>query len=74
MQIERADNAEVLLRWSNENGVNLDSELRTAIEDGFGATADGEDRFDAVVGLFGLLNIVLGRLATLPTGLHAALL
>ena len=30
-------------------------------QDGFGLSLDGEDRFDAVVGLFGMLNVVLGR-------------
>jgi len=35
--------------------------LRAELRQGFGASADGEDRFDAVVGLFGMLNVVLGR-------------
>ena len=35
--------------------------LVAEIEDGFGAGASGEDRFDAVAGLFGILNVVLGR-------------
>jgi hypothetical protein len=30
------------------------------IEDGFGP-GGGDDRFDAAVGLFGMLNVVLGR-------------
>lgn len=61
VQAERSANAQRLLRWADETGISLDGALRTTIEDGFGATADGEDRFDAVVGLLGLLNIVLGR-------------
>ncbi len=61
VQAERSANARLLLRWADESGVSLVSELHAAIEDGFGAAVDGEDRFDAVVGLFGLLNIVLGR-------------
>jgi hypothetical protein len=43
----------------------LAPELVTRIRDGFGAAADGEDRFDATVGLLGMLNVVLGRR---PTG------
>jgi hypothetical protein len=61
VQAERSANAQRLLRWADETGVSLDCELRATIENGFGGSADGEDRFDAVVGLFGLLNIVLGR-------------
>ena len=31
--------------------------------DGFGGGADGEDRFDAVVGLWGMLDVALGNRA-----------
>ena len=51
--------------------VVLNPELFEAMRDGFGSPAlaiphgpgdnHGEDRFDAVVGLFGMLNVVLGR-------------
>jgi SAM-dependent methyltransferase len=34
--------------------------LRSTIEHGFGRSPDGEDSFDATVGLFGMLNVVLG--------------
>ncbi len=60
VQDDRRANAEVLLRWASEAGVEVASELREEIEDGFGARSDGEDRFDAVVGLLGMLNVVLG--------------
>ena len=40
--------------------VGLDAALRAEMEDGFGAGPSGDDRFDAVVGLFGMLNVVLG--------------
>jgi hypothetical protein len=39
--------------------VALDAALRAQIGDGFGGRADGEDRFDALVGLFGMLNVAL---------------
>jgi hypothetical protein len=32
-----------------------------AVQRGSGTGASGEDRFDAVVGLLGMLNVVLGR-------------
>lgn len=63
VQGERAANSQTLLHWASQACVDIDPALSAAIEDGFSAKADGEDRFDAVVGLFGLLNIVLGRRA-----------
>jgi hypothetical protein len=40
--------------------VSLAADLETQIDDGFGPSPDGEDDFDAVVGLFGMLNVILG--------------
>jgi hypothetical protein len=60
VQFSRAANAPALLTWAATLGVALHPALREAISDGFGATADGEDRFDALVGLVGMLNVVLG--------------
>jgi hypothetical protein len=50
-----------LLAWARVAGVDLDPALREQIEDGFGDDPRGDDRFDAVIGLFGMLNVVLGR-------------
>ena len=52
--------APALTAWARAAGVVLSGKLRAEIGDGFGASADGEDRFDAVVGLCGMLNVVLG--------------
>ncbi|MEO8604681.1 MAG: hypothetical protein ABI629_19085 [bacterium] len=57
---DRAANATALCAWASAAGVELSPELEEQLGDGFGARADGEDRFDAVIGLFGMLNIVLG--------------
>lgn len=57
----RAANAGALLAWAQTAGVLLAPALVAAIEGGFGRRASGEDQFDAVVGLFGMLNVVLGR-------------
>ncbi|MBS28851.1 MAG: hypothetical protein CL566_08025 [Alphaproteobacteria bacterium] len=62
-QAHRRDDAEPLLAWAAENQVALSAALTADIRDGFGAGADGEDRFDATVGLFGMLNVVLGHRA-----------
>jgi hypothetical protein len=61
VQADRAANAPVLLDWAARCDVALSAPLRAAIVDGFGAAAEGEDPFDAVVGLLGMLNTVLGQ-------------
>jgi hypothetical protein len=61
VQRDRAANATSLLGWAATTGVEVNTALRSEIEDGFGKRANGEDRFDAVVGLFGMLNIILGH-------------
>ncbi|WP_439578109.1 hypothetical protein [Elioraea sp.] len=50
-----------LLAWARDAGIALAPELVAAVADGFGANTAGEDRFDCVCGLFGVLNVLLGR-------------
>lgn len=57
--------AKRLVALAQDLGLELDPTLEAAIRDGFGERGDGEDRFDAVVGLFGLVNVICGRL---PSG------
>lgn len=64
VQADRVANAKVLVEATNKLGVEVTEELGNEIESGFGAGSDGEDRFDAVVGLLGMLNVVLGRRAS----------
>jgi hypothetical protein len=47
-----------LLEWAETAGVRLESELVRVIKEGF---PDGDDAFDAVVGLFGMIEVVIGR-------------
>ncbi len=61
VQADRAGNTKPLLHWASDAGVDVAPDLRAEIQDGFGDRNDGEDRFDAVVGLFGMLNVVLGN-------------
>ncbi|MBB4576031.1 DUF429 domain-containing protein [Rhizobium lentis] len=50
-----------LVRWL-ENRPHVDgSGLQSLINDGFGNGKDGEDRFDATVGLLGMIDVVDGR-------------
>ena len=60
-QAVRRSNAARLLSWTKEAGVAVAPALLAEIEDGFGSHGSGADRFDAAVGLLGMLNVVLGR-------------
>jgi hypothetical protein len=53
----RRANAGALIAWATRAGVAIRAELREQIESGF----ENDDAFDAVVGLFGMLNVVLGH-------------
>jgi hypothetical protein len=61
VQSSRRANAEQLLNWAEEAQVAVAPQLRNVVQSGFGPRPEGEDAFDAVVGLFGMLNILLGR-------------
>jgi hypothetical protein len=60
-QAVRWSNAAALFAWAETAGVCLDPALVDEIEDGFGPGGSGDDRFDAVVGLFGILDVALDR-------------
>jgi len=62
-QSDRAANAHSLMVWADTSGVDLDPSLQDAIQNGFGSSASGEDQFDATIGLFGMLNLLLGHRA-----------
>jgi hypothetical protein len=47
-----------LLRWADAQSVTLEDGLRKEIHDGF---SQGDDAFDAAVGLFGMLQVCLGQ-------------
>jgi hypothetical protein len=67
-QPSRQTAGKVLLEWARRAGIRLTTGLERQLLDGFGPSAEGEDDFDAVVGLFGMLNVVLGyRLPGDPT-------
>jgi hypothetical protein len=60
-QAARAANTSALMDWAVCNHVALDSHLQAAITNGFGPSADAEDPFDATIGLFGMLNVLIGQ-------------
>jgi hypothetical protein len=63
-----------LLRWADELGVGWDQGIRQRVAEGFAAGPTGEDEFDAVIGLLGLIAVVTGAIgAGLPPGDPAVL-
>lgn len=60
VQLDRRATAPALLARARGRGVELEAALEDAIAAGFGVGSDGEDAFDATVGLLGMLGLVLG--------------
>lgn len=65
-QPDRATHANTLLAWAESRGVAIGDDLARQLRDGFGAAAEGEDPFDATVGVLGMLEVVLGRRSDMP--------
>lgn len=59
VQADRQKNAGILLEWASAH-IQLTSELHQLIQNGFGPSPEAEDAFDATIGLFGMLNVILG--------------
>jgi hypothetical protein len=59
-QICRIANSDTLLKWADSAHLIIDPSLADQIRCGFGPSGSGEDPFDALIGLFGMLNVVLG--------------
>ena len=51
-----------LLDWAKSLGVELDGDVLAWVEGGFSVGPNGEDEFDAVVGLLGMIAVVMGAL------------
>lgn len=62
-QSDRKSLAAPMLDWASRRAMRLSPPLREAIQEGFGEDASGEDAFDAVTGLFGMLEVVTGHRA-----------
>lgn len=53
-----------ITRVTETYGIAPSAELRVAIDDGFGPRKDGEDPFDALLGLLGMIAVATGAQAT----------
>jgi hypothetical protein len=49
------------MTWASRSSVNFEREMADTILGGFGDDAAGEDRFDAALGVFGMIEVVTGR-------------
>jgi len=54
----RKEAGDLLVRWAESACVELDPALTRTIKEGF---PEGDDAFDAVVGLFGMIEVAVGR-------------
>jgi hypothetical protein len=50
-----------LFAWARGNGVAISVELSAQIDDGFGVWKAGEDPFDALTGMLGMIAVLDGR-------------
>lgn len=57
----RLAQVEALLDWQERAGVSFTPVLDRAVRDGFGSSPEGEDCFDALVGVLGMINILVGH-------------
>ena len=59
----------VMLAWASERELMVGADLVSLIRDGFGERDDGEDAFDAITGLCGMIEVADGRRAEAPDAL-----
>jgi len=55
-----------LLEWAARRNITFSADLVAHIQNGFGARRDGEDAFDALIGLLGMIEVTDGRRAEYP--------
>jgi hypothetical protein len=60
-QADRCATAGALMTAIDQQSATPDDAMREAILDGFGADASGEDRFDSVLGVLCVLNVLTGN-------------
>jgi len=60
-QEHRRSKAAPIMDWARKHGVLFTPDAQAALVDGFGASKSGEDRFDALLGLLGMIEVVEAR-------------
>jgi hypothetical protein len=57
---DRAEKGKQLVSWAAKHTLLLSAALTTALQDGFATSKEGDDLFDAVAGLLGMINVLQG--------------
>ncbi|QRM36055.1 DUF429 domain-containing protein [Microvirga sp. VF16] len=70
---DRASKAPAILDWAAAYSVHLSDAAETAVRDGFGEAASGEDAFDALAGLLKMIEVADGRRPEATVGSEPAL-
>jgi hypothetical protein len=59
-QSDRRSHSQTIIDWAASREVSIEADALDEIGDGFGTDAAGEDRFDAMLGLMGMIEVVIG--------------
>jgi hypothetical protein len=65
-QAGRQEGCTVMRAWADHHHISFAPAIALAMRDGFGERPDGEDPFDALAGLCGMIEVVDGRRADAP--------
>ena len=65
-QDDRASQSRAILKWAERSGVRLSPKMADMVQGGFGEDSAGEDRFDAALGLCGMIEVAKGRRPDAP--------
>ena len=60
-QADRQRFSPTVQNWAQVHGIGLEASLVALLDQGFGSSPFGDDMFDAVVGLFGMLDVIQGN-------------
>lgn len=67
-QSHRRRKADAIIAWAERHAVKLAEPVRMLIDDGCGDAKSGEDQFDALMGLLGMIEVADGRRAATVSG------
>jgi hypothetical protein len=65
---KRRERAQNILGWTKKNDVSVSRQIRDCILDGFGPGTQGEDPFDAIIGLCSMIAVIEGDRPEGPEG------
>lgn len=60
-QIDRVEAAKRLIQFAKVNSIEIHPKLKSQLQGGFGSGDNGDDLFDAVVGIFGMLQFFIRK-------------